>query len=110
MKSMKLTASEAKHESMLMCCDSKPTYPYGLQISLNDESLEKLALAELPDVGIQMTLTAKVTVTAVSSNQQQGKDGETMKPNNRVELQITDMDISSGEEAGETSITEKLYG
>ena len=63
----------------------KQLYPYGLTVSLEDNSLQKLKLKTLPEVGDEMTLVAKVKVTRVSSD-------ETDKGANKsVSLQITSM-------------------
>jgi hypothetical protein len=91
-----LTPDEAKavHGD---CCspdsDNLPLYPYGLSLYLNDETLEKLGLTDLPKVG--STMLAQITVTVTGTSQratQSGKDGETT--NTCVDLQITDMELA----------------
>lgn len=67
-----------------------PKYPYGLCLSLNDDSLKKLGIADLPPVGSQLMVMAHVTVTSVRSSQQQDGDKES-----GVDLQITDMSLSA---------------
>lgn len=87
--SMQLTSDEAK--SQMACCspsdDKGPKYPYGLTIYLDDETLAKLGITDLPDVGTQMTLTATVEVT--SNSQRQTQDGKTVN----MDLQITAMEL-----------------
>ena len=79
-----------------------PRYPYGLCVSLDNESMKKLGLSttELPDIGDMIHFMAMATVTSVSSNKVEG--GEDCC---RVELQITHMSFEdeNREEPGETS-------
>lgn len=85
---MKLTPAEAKESDV--CCDpgtSGPAYPYGLCLYLDNESLAKLGITDLPDVGTRLTLHAIVEVT--SNSQRQTQDGKTVN----MDLQITDMEL-----------------
>jgi len=71
----------------------RPIYPYGLQVRLDEDALDKLGITELPKVGGYLMLTAKVCVTSVSSNEHQ-TDGATKKHKHRnVELQIEDLGL-----------------
>jgi hypothetical protein len=105
---MKMSRAEVKEymgpaDSMI---DNAPRYPWGLCIQLDNDSLEKLGL-DLPEVGEEMTLTATVKVTSVSSNETEGSN-----PSKSVSLQITDMALTGGDEADETSTgraTKALY-
>lgn len=64
-------------------------YPYGLCISLDDETLQKLKLdGELPSVGEMIHLCAMAKVTSVSENEREDTNGG-KKTCRRVELQIT---------------------
>jgi hypothetical protein len=86
--SMKI--SKAERESLYSeksIATEGPMYPYGLSVSLDNESMEKLGL-EAGDlsVGSSMVLVAKVEVCSVSSSEYKGGD-----PNQSVTLQITDM-------------------
>ena len=78
-------------------------YPYGLNIGLEQMSLDKLSMEKLPSVGDEMILTAKVSVTSVS--QRETKTGPGHK---RVELQITDMGLEKEEKPRQ--IGDVLYG
>ena len=102
MVSMQMTADEAKEYTS---CEAKPgdgpKYPYGLCLYLNDATLKKLGL-ELPNVGTELTLTAKVVVISVGMNQQQDGDKE-----ERAEMQITDMELASASGPSAASV---LYG
>lgn len=76
--------------------DNAPRYPWGLSLNLDEESLEKLGITgdgDLPDVGAELVLTAKVKVTSVSSNE---VDGD--KTRQSVGLQICAMSL--GPEGG----------
>lgn len=74
---------------------SAPTYPYGLCISLDDESIKKLGLeGEMPDVGTLVHFCAMAKVTSVSEHEQEGTDGAKTSCR-RVELQITTLGLES---------------
>lgn len=95
MKNMAMTAEEAKEYSG--CCpvdsadsaDSGPKYPWGLCIDLNDGSMKKLGITDLPQVGSEMYITCKVMVESVSMDQRREGEAET-----RCTLQITDMEMT----------------
>lgn len=95
MVSMAHTPEEAKEEAaeMMPATASVPKYPYGLCISLDDDSLEKLGLAgDLPQVGDVVQFTAMARVTSASQNERETGEGKA-EQECRVELQITDMGI-----------------
>ena len=95
----------AKREEMTGEIESdEPRYPYGLCISLEKDSLEKLGITALPKVGGEMMITAKAVVKSTSAYDTQG--GTDM----RVELQITDMNIGQTENAQNNDRATKLYG
>lgn len=106
MKSMKLSKAEAK--TMLGCCpedgDSGPAYPYGLTLYLNEDTLKKLGLTEMPEVGGKMNLQAMCIVTGTSQRQEQ--DGGMHQC---VDLQITDMDMAEDGKTEEADPAEKMY-
>lgn len=91
LKSMKIEKKpeeQSAAEIMYPKAADMPEYPYGLELRLGNEELEKLGLFTLPEVGKELTLQAKVKVTSVSSNEH--LDG---KPYKGVCLQITDMGL-----------------
>jgi hypothetical protein len=63
-----------------------PIYPYGLQIDLSEESIQKLGIETLPVVGSVLMIHAKVTVSRTSENIEQDK-----KAHRNLALQITDL-------------------
>lgn len=79
-----------------------PKYPYGLRICLDDDSLMKLKIQELPKVGSSMMMLAKVEVCSARSYATMvgGTD-------NSIELQITDMELRP---EGKKSAQSALYG
>jgi len=85
----------------------RPIYPYGLQVRLDEDSLDKLGIAELPKVGGELLLTAKVTVTSVSSNEHQTEGKRGKHKHRNVELQITDMGL--GDVPAEKDAASELY-
>lgn len=84
-----------------------PEYPYGLRLCLDDESLTKLGITELPAIDAEFKVTALVCVVSVSQYESQGSD----KPNRSVDLQIEMMELAPAqEEAGEgKSIAQRMY-
>jgi len=96
MISLKNDPKPHKDADAMMCepCCDEPAYPYGLQIDLCDEVLQKLGMTALPKVGQVMTLTVRATVTSVSQYEtakpEADEQGSTSE--RRVGLQITDMD------------------
>lgn len=100
---MKLSPDEAKE---MDCCvgsessDGGPKYPWGLTVSLDDATLRKLGMSELPQVGAQLRLMAVVEVCSTSQHaNQHGTD-------KCVSLQITQMGLEGeGPQAAEI-----LYG
>jgi hypothetical protein len=105
--SMKLTKSDVERQQEKY---SKPApadaerYPYGLELHLDNQVLDKCGLDELPEVGSTMTLMATVKVTSVSSRDE--VDGD---KRNSVSLQITAMGLES-DATDNTKKVEKLYG
>jgi len=87
---MEMSKEEAKQETEPTSQDA-PRYPWGLEISLNNESIGKLGLATLPTVDAEVTIIAKATVSRVSEYQTQGGT-----PDRSLGLQITDMKLDVG--------------
>jgi hypothetical protein len=82
--SMKLPKEKAEAERYPTM--QPPEYPWGLQITLENEQLKALGLSTLPAVGSTMTITAKVEVCSVSQYESQRDDDR-----RSVGLQITDL-------------------
>lgn len=82
-----------------------PDYPWGLNLNLGKEELDKLGIKELPGVGDEFHIVAVCCVTRVSQSASKGGD-EHMG----VELQITHMGAMAEEEAPKPTLASKLYG
>lgn len=82
-----------------------PKYPWGLCITLNDDSLDKLGVKTLPSVETTVTIVAKATVSRISENQTQGGEAD-----RSMDLQITDMQIDGLEADLLGRAAEMLYG
>ncbi|NIF51408.1 capsid staple protein [Burkholderia sp. Ax-1724] len=102
--SMERTEAEKKaaEERWSAEAETGPDYPYGLCINLGADELKKLGIDDLPSVGAEMTMTATVKVTSVSSYESSGSEGS-----KSVSLQITQMALDDG---NGPSAAEKLYG
>jgi len=75
-----------------------PTYPYGLCISLDEETMDKLGIdGDLPEVGEMIHFCAMARVTSASMNEREGADG-TKETCCRVELQITHLGLENEDE------------
>lgn len=101
---MQQSAEEAKEQNEPAVSEA-PKYPWGLCITLNDDSLEKLGVKSLPAVGSQVTIVAKADVSRVSGYQTQGGDSEAS-----LDLQITDMQVEGLEASLLSRAAEQLYG
>lgn len=89
---LKLDATEAKSTGM-DCCEgdeNQPKYPYGTVLYLDEIVMKKLGMEKLPEVGSEMTLTAKVKVVGVSERERLG--GEKCQ---NADLQITEMELGA---------------
>lgn len=110
MTNLAMTKAEAKAEYSECIAgapadDDLPRYPYGLSIYLDDDTLKKLGITDLPKVGSSMLAQITLTVTGTSQRAtQSSKDGENLTT--CVDLQITDMDLAKPEK----SAASVLYG
>jgi hypothetical protein len=98
MKRPKKSKKELKTENEPIGYDA-PDYPYGLEISLEDESLKSLGQGARDfEIGGEISVTAKARVDRISSNKnRRGRNHDS------VSLQITDMDLGGKEKAPEAS-------
>lgn len=98
------TPAEAQEENSPSTSDA-PAYPWGLCITLNDGSLEKLGVKALPAVGTEVTIVARATVSRTSANATEGGDDYSS-----VDLQITDMQVDGLDADLFGRAAEMLYG
>ena len=101
---MTLTKDEAKEEAGLE--QDLPRYPYGLCICLDDETMKKLGMTDLPPIGAEMMLTARVRVKSVQAYECQTDDGA--EKEQHADLQITAMEVVPAQAA--RSMAERMYG
>lgn len=102
--SMEQSAEEVKEQQNPTMADA-PKYPWGLFITLNDDSLEKLGITTLPTAGTTVTILARAEVTGTRENQTQGNESEMS-----VDLQITDMQVEGLETDRMSRAMDALYG
>ncbi len=89
--SMKLSKEDRKKSSPEVASKpyEGPEYPYSTRLDFDDEVLKKLGIAKLPELGKELTLTAKVEVTRTSESEENGE-----KKRRSMCLQITRMKLS----------------
>ena len=103
---MKLTAESKPEEKTLLSAEAdRPEYPYGLRISLEDESLTKLGISELPTIDAEFTLEALACVISVSRNYIQDPSMQRRS----LELQIKTLQLTPAKEQSEASHAQQLY-
>lgn len=88
--SMKLDAKDREKSYPSTVAADAPMYPYGLMLSLDNETLEKIGTGRIPEVGGQVLILAKAKVTSMSSNESEG--GQKYQS---VSLQITDLGLDT---------------
>ena len=107
LKSMKLDREdrEKMYPTAAEGADLGPSYPWGLRLELDNETIEKLGIA-LPEVGKNLMVIARVKVESVSSSE----NTENGRPKLRrsASLQITEMCIEADEGEG-GDVAAKLY-
>lgn len=101
---MENTPQEAQ-EMTSPSADNAPKYPWGLCITLNDDSLNKLGVKTLPAVGTQVTVIARATVSATRENATEGDGAQAS-----MDLQITDLQIDGLDVDFLGRVAEVLYG
>lgn len=102
LKSMELTDEQKSDMVHPIAVSEKPNYPYGLRLSLDQDTLEKLGLDPAEAVGniggyVMIHAMACIKYATVSAEESE-KDGE---PRARIELQIEEMCIDCDEEEEE---------
>jgi len=96
-------AREAEVEEMPGQIETdEPKFPEGLVLELESDELEKLRITALPKVGTVMEIRARVYVKSAGEDQTQGGTEQ------KVELQVTDMEIGTQNVMGPAATL--LYG
>lgn len=109
MKMIDMKSEKESKDSTMLSPIMEDEYPYGLRISLDDQSLKKLGIVELPAVDAEFKLVALCCVVSVSQHER--KDDE---PSRHVELQIEQMVMAKaaeeeGEDEGEDGMAKSMY-
>lgn len=100
MINMKMSKEEATEQCSPSSVETEmPRYPYGLELSLDDDAMEKLGIGDGLNVGDEVQITAMAKVTRKSGYETLVGDSE-----NSISLQITDMEVS-----GTPSEAKSLY-
>lgn len=102
--SMETSPQEAQEYANPTAAEA-PKYPWGLEICLNDDSLDKLGVKALPAVGTEVTIVAKATVSGTRENATEGEGTRAS-----MDLQITDMQIDGLDKDLFNRAAEMLYG
>ncbi len=88
MSLVNMRRSKKERKSAEKAMDEQPAVPWGLSITLDDESLDKLGFKKLPDVGDRMVVAAIGTVKPVSE-----RSSERDK-NRDVSIELDKLDVS----------------
>lgn len=103
---MAYDAAEAEEEAAEL---ERPKYPWGLNLYLNEEVLEKLGMTrEDFEVGGSMLMTARVRVTGINEREYEGSD-----PSCCIDLQIQKMELKSAPAEtpkGKDTLGGRMYG
>jgi hypothetical protein len=73
MKDLIITSGE-KREGSILSVEDKPSYPPGLRIHLDEDTVKKLGLSMAPDVGKRVHVVAVGEVVSVSKEEGRGDD------------------------------------
>lgn len=96
-----MSDDERKEYAQPSIMSGQPLYPWGLQITLDDESLKKLGLKTLPALDEVLEIKCKAQVISISSRKDGNEDDESS-----CQLQITEMEVI--DKNVDTAL--KLYG
>lgn len=102
MKSMVISEGEKRENSVLSVAD-QPSYPHGLKLYLDPDTIAKLGISEAPEVGAKMGIMGIAEVVAVNKVEGRGDDDKFT-----IELQIQDLDVKG--KSKEEKASNMLYG
>lgn len=102
MKNMKMSNEEKADMKASMVAEAPP-YPYGLSVNLDEDSIAKLGMGQMPAAGSKMMLHAlcEVRDVSISDTTEGGK-------RRHLCLQITDMGLDPEKEQQDPA--KALYG
>lgn len=99
---MELVNLKKEEESRLEMASKPEPYPYGLCIHLDTDTLKKLGITDLPEVGSEFKLLAKAIVKSTHESEYLNE-----KENKCMDLQITDMAVKLIDNRSDSEI---MYG
>lgn len=102
---VKITEEERKNMAQPSDVSKVEHYPHGLKLHINEATMKKLMISELPDVESEMIIMARVSVVDARSEMIEGSGRE-----KSMTLQITEMDLKPAEQKEKKETTEILYG
>lgn len=113
LKSMEITAEEQKEKAekysgpeLASPSSYSSRYPYGLELRLDNDTLEKLDVDTLPKVGKRIRIEAIAVVTGAHINE--SRRGKTTEKNKSLELQIQKLAISGDPQSAEDAVDDAL--
>lgn len=92
MKMIDMKLPKSKRHETAMPVSSGQDYPYGLTINLDNDSLKKLGMKELPEVGAECMVHGVGKIVRVSESAYEKEESRV------VEIQITKLALSHDEE------------
>lgn len=106
--SMKRTKSEKKgrNSDHAVGLGDRDDFPFGLSIDLNDESLKKLGMSKLPQVGDELIVAGIGRVTSVSER------SDSNRKTRNVSIQLEQLDVGplkvGGPKTAEDAVSEAV--
>ena len=103
MRDLSITDKEKKEASVHSVLEDTPKYPYGLKLHIDEETFEKLGLADAPTTGDKFMILA---VAEVSDIRQERYRGDEKK--HSMGLQIMQMEVKPHKDKKDAAST--IYG
>lgn len=102
---MDLKDMKCSHDvrSQDVCSPSQQEYPYGLKLYIDNESLKKLGIEELPEVGSEVAIKAVAVVCGTTQNE--NKDGVYKS----LDVQIVKLALGGPKKESSEEITKAFY-
>lgn len=105
--SMKRTKKDKKRHNSDHAVGSEESFPHGLTLFLDDESLTKLGIKELPAVGKEMIVVGVGKVESVSKSERSGSRGVDRNVSIQLEkLEVGPFKAETAEDAVSAAIKE----
>lgn len=103
MVDLELDNKESEKETVEAQELEKPKYPWGTSMCLEQDVIEKLGFKDLPEVGEEFIITAKVHVTGVGKRETKDEEYK------NINLQMTEMSLEPFKEDGYAKLGKKIY-